>query len=450
MLEALTLRKHSEQNTNKLINNSNHCLFVFTKLGKLPSEIVFEYRTPFNNTCSHLIKSISQMRITLLGNSLLNLHRARLLDNRISASIFNKLFPGFKPAYVSYFSNKPCGKERRDSRNRRNDVNLVQKKFLNLRLKGGSYFIGVREEEEESIYVELKGDFKPFIRNTDRFRGEIDDIIRRERRLSTFRFNEAISYSFFTSLSNKRGRWERANDREKSIGKDIEMIFSFGEKDREDILDLSFTLSYFMFNSLNLPCKEPDGRQVNRSFFNQRRIRGSKESDKESISSVSFGRISRRIESDEVVNSLGIDDSHVKTLFGEEDEERDMEPTGGFHNDDRRFVRREEISKKRKTIIRVRERVFFDHLHGIGINDTDAERMFGDVNTYVEHGITSEEVFYRLSLTSILPNGWGFEAQSTYWELRDRGTDSLRGFRAYGGRSPCPSFRSGSFSSNIN
>lgn len=424
MLEALTLRKHSEQNTNKLINNSNHCLFVAAKLRILLSEIVLEHRTPLNNTCSHLIKSISQVRITLFGNSLLNSHGARLLDNRVSAGIFNKLFPGFKPAYVSYLSNKPCGKKRRDSRNRRNDVNLVQKKFLNLRLKGGSYFIGVGKEEEEPIYVELERDFKTFIRNTDGFRGKVDNIIRGERRLSTFCFNEAVSYGFFTGLSNERSGWERANNREEGIGKDIEMIFSFGEEDREDILNLGFTLSDFMFNSFKFPCKEPKGRQVNRTIGNKRRIRGRKKSDKESVPPVGFGRISRRVEPDEVMDSFRIDNSYVKTFFREEDEERDMEPTRGFHNDGRGFVRREDFDKGRKIFNGVVERIFFDHLHGIGINDADVERVLGDVNTYVEHGITSKEVFCRLSLTSILPSGWGFEAQSTYWELRDRGTDS--------------------------
>jgi len=424
MLEALTLRKHSEQDTNKLINNSNHCLFVAAKLRILPSEIVLEHRTPLNNTCSHLIKSISQVRITLFGNSLLNSHGARLLDNRVSAGIFNKLFPASEPVYISYLSNKPCGKKRRDSRNRRNDVNLVQKKFLNFRLKGGSYFIGVREEEEEPIYVELERDFKPFIRNTDRFRGEDDNIIRRERRLSTSCFNETVSYGFFTGLSNERSGWERANNREESIRKDIEVIFSFGKEDREDILNLGFTLSDFMFNPLKFPCKEPDGRQVNRAICNERRIRDRKKSDKESVPPISFGRISRGVEPDEVMDSFRIDNSYVKTFFREEDEERDMEPTRGFHNDGRGFVRREEANKRRKAVIRVGKRVFFDHLHGIGINDTDVERVLGDVNTYVEHGITSKEVFCRLSLTTILPSGWGFEAQSTYWELRDRGTDS--------------------------
>ena len=43
------------------------------------------------------------------------------------------------------------------------------------------------------------------------------------------------------------------------------------------------------------------------------------------------------------------------------------------------------------------------------------------------------------SLISILSLGRGFMAQPTYWDLRDRGTYSFRGFIAYKPWSLCPS-----------
>jgi hypothetical protein len=51
---------------------------------------------------------------------------------------------------------------------------------------------------------------------------------------------------------------------------------------------------------------------------------------------------------------------------------------------------------------------------------------------------------------TILPDCGGFLAQPTYRELRDRGTDSLRGFRACGQWSPCPSSRSSNLCCSIN
>jgi len=439
MQEALTLRKHSKQNPNKLVNNGNHSLFVTPKLGMLFPKVLPKNRTPLNNVYSHLIEDVSQMRITLFRNTFLKFHGSRLLNDWVSARILNKLLPRFKPADVSDLSNKPCSKERRDSRDRRNDINLVQKKLPNLRLKSGRDFFEMRKEEKELVNVELKGDLKSVVRDTDGVRSEVNDILGGKRRVSTFSLDETVSYSLFTCPCDKRSRRVRTKNREEGVGEDIEVVFSFWEKDGEGELDLSFALGYFVFDFLNLSCKELNGRGVNGRVCNEERVGSGEDSDKEGIPFVGFGRVGGRKELDKVVNSFRVDDFNVKALFREEDKERDVEPAGRFHNDSRGVEGREDLSEGREAICGIVERAFFDNLHGVGINDTEVEGVFGDVNAYVEHDISSEEVFFKLSLISILPNGWGLKAQSTNWELRDRGTDSFRGFEAYEKWSPCPS-----------
>jgi len=71
------------------------------------------------------------------------------------------------------------------------------------------------------------------------------------------------------------------------------------------------------------------------------------------------------------------------------------------------------------------------------INSTDIKEILRDINTNGNH-LRNLHMFFE-SLISILPLGRGFMAQPTYWDLRDRGTYSSRGFIAYKPWSLCPS-----------
>jgi hypothetical protein len=84
------------------------------------------------------------------------------------------------------------------------------------------------------------------------------------------------------------------------------------------------------------------------------------------------------------------------------------------------------------------EGIFADDLRG-RIDNTIGEVIFRDVNTYVKHRLSPFSGFKYVPYSS-LPCGKGFFAQPTYWELRDRGTDSFWGFKAQVKWSSCPSF----------
>jgi len=136
------------------------------------------------------------------------------------------------------------------------------------------------------------------------------------------------------------------------------------------------------------------------------------------------------------VNHFGIENEDVETLRKQEGKKRDMESARRFKDHNVRGELGSYFQKLGKPISGHREG-FGSENFPILIEDTERERVFRDIYTDKEHGFPSEKEFS--SLISILPGGRGFYAQPTYWELRDRGTDSHRGFEAYVTWSPCPS-----------
>jgi hypothetical protein len=182
-------------------------------------------------------------------------------------------------------------------------------------------------------------------------------------------------------------------------------------------------------------------------------LRRSKESDEESILFVGLRRVRRGVKVRKTTNHFWVNDANIKPCFAQENKKRNVESSRRFHYNHEMKIGGERLKhpiEGRKALFRVRERAFFDDTTAFRFNNAEVERIFRDVNSNVEHGSTSLSSFFNLSLISILPGCGGFLAQPTYRELRDRGTDSPRGFRAYSQWSPCPSFCSSNLCCNIN
>ena len=129
-------------------------------------------------------------------------------------------------------------------------------------------------------------------------------------------------------------------------------------------------------------------------------------------------------------------------IFTQEDKKRNMEPSRRFHHNHKVGIRRDRVkclTEGRKAFPGIRKRTFLDNTTTFRFNNAKVERVFRDINSNVKHGTTPIRSVFRLSLISILPSRGGFLAQPTYWELRDRGTNSFGGFVAYKLWSPCPS-----------
>jgi hypothetical protein len=159
-------------------------------------------------------------------------------------------------------------------------------------------------------------------------------------------------------------------------------------------------------------------------------LRSRENSNIESIFFIRFRRVVSREELYETMDGFGINNRNRESFGRKENSKRDMISSGRFEYHGTGRKRRDNRNKGRETLHTHWERTLLEN--GLVLfNDTEIERVFRDVNSNVEHGKTSLSGFFDLSLISILPNGRSFKAQSTNWELRDRGTDSSRGFRAY-------------------
>jgi hypothetical protein len=391
------------------------------------------------------------MGITLLRDTSFYHHLPRLLNNGVSACILNNLLPAIKPPNISQLSYESTSKFKGDAGNRRDNQDFKRKKTFNFFGEELRELFGIRNKEKELFYMELQRSLKTGVRNTYGILGSSDNIFSGERRLSSLLSAvglQTLVHLISTGLSNKGSRREGRKDRKKGIGENIKHSLSFWKEDRKEISDFGFTLRDFLFNSLNFPCKESNRRNIGRGT-DQLWLRRSKESDEESILLVGLGGVRRGVKIRKTTNYFWVNDADIKTCFAQEDKKRNVESSGRFHHNHRMRIggkRIKHLTKGKEAFLRVRKRTFVDDATIFRINDTEVERVLRDVNSNVEHGKTSLLSFFDLSLISILPGCGGFLAQPTYRELRDRGTDSFRGFRAYVKWSPCPSL----FLGNIN
>jgi len=109
-----------------------------------------------------------------------------------------------------------------------------------------------------------------------------------------------------------------------------------------------------------------------------------------------------------------------------------------FHNNNRLSQGFKQIKKLSETFTTGRITARRDNF-SILIKDTEMKVVLGDINAYeVFHNVISFFCSFR-SLTPSSHVAGALIAQPTYWELRDRGTDSFGGFEAYKLWSPCPS-----------
>jgi hypothetical protein len=167
------------------------------------------------------------------------------------------------------------------------------------------------------------------------------------------------------------------------------------------------------------------------------RVVESKESQYFSIFFILFGGVVSTDKLKESVDDLGVKYEGLDIFFNKKAVKGDVESTRRFHNNDC-------VSEGFKKVKEIREAL---NGHGkftrgkdfaVFCKDTEMEIILRNVNTYIMiHNATS--LFSRfLSLTPSSPVAGALVAQSTYWELRDRGTYSFGGLIAYKQWSPCP------------
>lgn len=153
---------------------------------------------------------------------------------------------------------------------------------------------------------------------------------------------------------------------------------------------------------------------------------------------VMFRGVVSRDKLKESVYDLRIKDEGLDVIFGEEKIKRDMKSTGGFHDDNWVLERVKGVKEGFKAFKGHREVTRSNGLSGV-IENAEMKTIFRDVDTYIVLHFATSDLRFLKSLTPSSRVAGAFLAQPTYWVLRDRGTYSFGGSKAYEKWSPCPS-----------
>ena len=416
-------------NSYKFVYNCYHSFLITAKVFLLTYKVGSEVEIPFYYTYCHLEKDISEKTRPLLRYAHFSFILTRLLYYWICARILYELFGIRKSFYISDFSQKETCKFRRDAFYRGNELNLFLLVFIHFLYKHFFKFFYSWLKEKEFFDVEDKGLREIKVINSDRFFSKVYELIGGKGGGFTLRdrgfnnFGDFIGFSFFKGFS--RGIFKEYV--KEGAGVDIEVFFSFWEKDCEGVFDLSFSFSKFMFKFLEETSSTTEFR-VFRVGFKEFRVIKSEECKDFGIFFVIFRGVVSGDELKESVDDFRVKDEGFDTFFNEEAVKGDVEPTRGFHNNDRFREGFKKVKEIREALKRHRK---FAGGEGFSfmVKDAEVEVIFRNVNTDVmSHDATS---FLRfLSLTPSSRVAGALVAQPTYRVLRDRGTYSFGGSKA--------------------
>jgi len=178
--------------------------------------------------------------------------------------------------------------------------------------------------------------------------------------------------------------------------------------------------------------------RVFRIGFKESGVIKSKERKVFGIFFVLFRGVVSRDKLKEFMYDFRVKDEGLDVIFGKEKIKWDMKSTRGFHNDNWLWERLKGVKEGFKAFKGHREVTGSNGLSGV-IEDEMLKRIFRDINTYVVLHFATSDLRFLKPLTPSSRVAGAFLAQPTYWVLRDRGTYSLGGSKAYQKWSPCPS-----------
>ena len=425
-------------NPYKFVYNCYHSFLITAKVFLLTYKVGSEVKIPFYYTYRHLEKDISEKARPLLRYAHFSFILTRLFCYWVCACKLYELFGIRKSFYISDFSQKEACKFRGNTFYRGNELNLFLLVFIHFLYKHFFKLFYSWFKEKEFFDVKDKGLREIRIVNPNRVFSKGYDFIGGKGGGFTFRdrgfnnFRDFIWFSFFKGFS--RGIFKEYV--KEGVGVNIKVFFSFWEKNCEGVFDLSFSFSKFMFKFLDETRSTTEFR-VFRIGFKELRVIESKESKNFSIFFIIFRGVVSGDKFKESVDDFRVKDEGLDTFFNEKAVKGDVEPTRGFHNNNRFREGFEKVKEIREALKRHRE---FAGGEGFSfmVKDAEVEVIFRNVNTDIMgHDATS---FLRfLSLTPSSRVAGALVAQPTYRVLRDRGTYSFGGSKAYKKWSPCPS-----------
>ena len=434
-IEELITSREGIDYPDQFVNYGYHGFFIASELSVFPSEVMLKSFLPLDRSYGHLEEDISKVRISLFGDVHTDLPFSGLFDHGICSGIFDQFFGVTEAFYVFDFGQEPGGEVAGDAFYGGEAFQLSFHGSFDLRLEVFFQFFDHGLEEEDLLDVNLEDFFQAFMRDSHGVLGHLHEVLSGEGRFTARQSGEDIVYFSPTGFGNSFSGGVAAEDFKEGPREDIEVFFSFGEKGGEGVFDLGFGLGDFLFEFLDLSGQE-FGFGGEGSWFKEVGIGEGKERQEEGVFFIGLRGVVSGDEPDEVMNHFRVEEGYLEVLVQEEGEEREVEASGGFKDDMVWGIGGESLEEVFEAFGRHGE-VFGYELSLLWVKDTELEGIFGDIDTYVEHRLPPGIRY--MSLSSILPFGRGFCAQPTNWELRDRGTDSYRGFQAYEKWSPCPS-----------
>lgn len=421
--------------SDQFIDHRYHGLSVTSKLGIFPLEVDLKRSFPLNNSYGHLEKDVSEIGITLFGDTHLDLPFSRLFYDRIGSGIFDQFFGTAETLDIFYFGQEFSRQLGRNAFDRGNTFQLSFHSVFNLIFQVIFQFFNYRFQKEEFFHVELKGLFQAFMRDTHGVLGQLHQVSGGEGRFTARQSGEDVVYFSPSSLGNSFSGGIATKDFKKGLREDIEVFFGFGKKGCQRVFDLGFGFGEFLFEFLDLSGQE-FGFGGEGSGLKEMGIGEGKEGQEEGVFLIGLRGVVSGDETDKVMDHLRVEERYLEALIQEEGEKWQVKTSGGLKDDMVWGIGGESFEKVFEPFGR-HGKVFRGELPLFWVKDTELEGIFGDIDTYVEHRLPPGIRY--MSLSSILPFGRGFCAQPTHWELRDRGTDSFRGSLAYEKWSPCPS-----------
>lgn len=422
----------------EFVYNCYHCFLITAKIFLLTQKVRPEVKIPFYYTYSHLEKNISEEARTLLRYTHLDFILTRLFYYWICASILYKLFCIGKSFYISDFNQKEACKFWRNTFYRGNEFNLFLLVFIQFFYKHVFKLFNSWFKEEEFFDVEYEGLRKIGVIDTYGAFSKGDKFFRGERWGFTLLyrgfndFGDFGGFSFFDSFCRRVFK----EDVKEGVGVDIEVFFSFwGDQERAYLIWVF--AGAIMFKFLDETGKGTEFR-VFRIGFKELGVTKSKESKDFGIFFILFRGIVSRDKLKESAYDLRVKDESLDVIFGEEKIKWDMESTRGFHDNNWLWERLKGVKEGFKAFKGHREVAGSNGLSRV-IKDAEMKRIFRDINTYVVLHFATSDLRFLNSLTPSSRVAGAFLAQPTYRVLRDRGTYSFGGSKAYKKWSPCPS-----------
>lgn len=327
------MRKHSKDNSNKLMSSSHDSLSKRQAVLFSFKEIALKEGIASDNADSHEIDNSSEMPVAPFRDPACALKLAGLKDSRVNACVGNKGLMRGEVVNIAYLckENSPCSLP--DAVNRGNNFHFLNSNGLTeIREDAGELIQLIHKVKERRDFLRKDKFLSKTIGSNRAFSG-LNNIIGADRDPSTLAVSlKSLCNNLSFSGSDKAGRGELFKKQKHSSSKDITDGLQFREDTLENPLNLVFSRSDKVGDGFSFSCNIPeifsvlrDGELLNGILVNEDEL-----SNSERVLLVCLGLSQRQL--CEIGDQKGINDNGINLFTGQERKEIDMVTACGLHS----------------------------------------------------------------------------------------------------------------------